>query len=245
MSTVTLEMFLRLEKRLAELEVKLARLNVSMPPVHSVKLIETKPRVEKRHSSDPEPDKRRRITKSGMYTIFTDGSAVANGKPDCMAGCGVYVKEIDFRWQGKPDGDQSSNRGELQAGVVAAALARHTPRVVVWTDSEYMFLGITEKTRLEHWVRNSWKKKSGGTAANIDLWKAMWVLLQRREIEGLDPIEWRWTRSHNGDNTQDPEVNRGNCIADQLAGAGRYKPSPWPDDAGKPLKELIARFSMT
>lgn len=243
MSTVTPEMFLRLEKRVTELEVKLALLNVPAPPVHAVKLIETKPRAEKRSSSEAEPDKRRRIIPSSIYTIFTDGSAVANGKPDCMAGCGVYVKEIEFRWQGKPDGDQSSNRGELQAGIVAAALARHVPRVVVWTDSEYMFLGITEKTRLEHWALNSWKKKSGGTAANIDLWKAMWVLLRRREADGLAPIEWRWTRSHNGDSTQDPEVNRGNSIADQLAGAGRYKPSPWPEAAGKPLKELIARFS--
>lgn len=241
MSAPTLEMFLRLEKRVVELEVQLALLRVPPKPIHRVALLEPEKRSSVVASSPLE--KRRRTEEHTSLTIFTDGSAVSNGKPDCMAGCGVYIKESDLRWQGKPDGDQSSNRGELQAGIVAAALARNVPKVVIWTDSEYMFLGITESTRLQHWVKNRWQKKSGGTAANIDLWKAMFVLMKRREEKGLRPIQWKWTRGHGADVTQDPLVIEGNNVADKLAAAGRYKPSPWPEAAGTPLQELIERFS--
>jgi ribonuclease HI len=70
--------------------------------------------------------------------------------------------------------------------------------VAVYTDSEYLKLGITEW--MPSWKENNWKRK-GGQLKNKDLWQALDKTISGRKVE------WHWLKGHAG-NPQNERVDR-------------------------------------
>jgi ribonuclease HI len=76
--------------------------------------------------------------------------------------------------------------------------------VSLYTDSEYVRLGITEW--IDRWKRNGWRTADRKPVKNSDLW------LRLDEATGQHDVEWHWVRGHAGD--------PGNERADELANRG-------------------------
>jgi len=126
-------------------------------------------------------------TSRDKWIVFTDGSCLVNPGP---GGWAAVIKS--------PNGEKvifgsesmtTNNRMELTAALEAI---RHTPDgscIQLFTDSQYLKLGITEW--MPGWKKRNWHRK-GGELANIDLWQALDIVVHKHEIQ------WMWVKGHNG-----------------------------------------------
>lgn len=123
------------------------------------------------------------------------------------------------------DPDTTNNRMELQAAISALAALKRPCSIEFYTDSEYVRKGITEW--IEGWAANDWQKK-GKPIPNGDLWRALWPLVKKHEIE------WHWVKGHAG--------NEFNERCDRLARQARLEITP--DDQIDPnVPKLYLRSS--
>ena len=95
--------------------------------------------------------------------------------------------------------EATNNQMELMAAIKALEFLDKGSNVSIYTDSQYVFKGMTE------WI-NGWLKKNWKDVKNVDLWKR---LLQ---ISILHKIDWNWVKAHSD--------NIGNNRADFLANEG-------------------------
>jgi ribonuclease HI len=121
------------------------------------------------------------------WIVYTDGSCLINPGP---GGWAAIIKSP----QGEKvlhgsEGMTTNNRMELTAALEAIRQIPAGSYIQLFTDSQYLKLGITEW--LPGWKKRNWHRK-GGTLANIDLWKALDSEVQKREIQ------WMWVKGHNG-----------------------------------------------
>ncbi len=86
--------------------------------------------------------------------------------------------------------DTTNNRMELQAAISALQALKRPCQIDFHTDSQYVRRGITEW--IEKWAANDWKLKSGKAVSNVDLWRKLWMAVQRHEIN------WHWVKGHAG-----------------------------------------------
>lgn len=129
-------------------------------------------------------------TAAPAWIIHTDGSALGNPGP---AGWAISVQQPDgARWDRWGSARKSTNnRCELKAVLEAVlAIPLNTPGVIV-TDSEYVFLGCTQ--RRASWVKRGMKTAAGKPIANPELWVRLWEALDARPHVRLE-----WTRAHVG-----------------------------------------------
>ena len=98
----------------------------------------------------------------------------------------------------------TNNRMELMAVIEALASLKRTCEVTIYTDSEYVRKGITE--RIHNWKLRAWKTADKKPVKNADLWQRLDAL------RVLHAVEWRWVKGHSGD--------PGNERADALANRG-------------------------
>lgn len=133
--------------------------------------------------------------------IYTDGACKGNGNQNAAGGFGVLVCYPDGKqrhiWGGEPA--TTNNRMELMAAIVALDSTQGEPAVQLFTDSTYVFKGITQ------WIKN-WKTKHYKDVKNPDLWQRLDAACQGRNID------WQWVKGHAG--------HDGNETADQLANKG-------------------------
>ncbi len=120
--------------------------------------------------------------------VYTDGACDPNpgrggwgaiiledGKERVLKGCEVYT---------------TNNRMELTAALKAIqSIAQQDCSITIYTDSQYLKLGIEEW--MPAWIARNWKRK-GGALANVDLWQEL-----AKEIEKHN-IQWKWVRGHAG-----------------------------------------------
>jgi len=134
--------------------------------------------------------------------VHTDGACKGNPGPGgwgAMLETGAHRKEL---YGGEPH--TTNNRMELTAAIEAlAALKRHCV-VQLYTDSQYVRLGITEW--LPQWKKRGWKTADKKPVKNADLW-----LLLEEQI-GRHEVHWHWVKGHAG--------HPGNERADELANLG-------------------------
>lgn len=136
-----------------------------------------------------------------MIRIYSDGACEGNPGP---GGWGVLIVEGDRRIElAGGESATTNNRMELTAAVEALRATEGAPMVTLYTDSQYLKLGITEWIRA--WKRNGWRTADRKPVKNQDLWQALDALAAGRRID------WRWVRGHAGD--------PGNERADALARA--------------------------
>ena len=120
-------------------------------------------------------------------TIYTDGGCSPNPG---VGGWGAVLLYGDSRKElSGGEIDTTNNRMELTAAIEALESLKRPCRVSLYTDSQYVRLGIT--SWLPGWKRNHWKRK-GGAVKNVDLWKRLDDASDRHDIH------WEWVRGHTG-----------------------------------------------
>ena len=134
--------------------------------------------------------------------IYTDGACKGNPGPGgwgALLQFGTLEKELF-------GGEllTTNNRMELTAVIRALASLKHSCKLRLHTDSQYLNKGIT--AWLPVWQRNGWRTADKKPVKNANLWASLAVLARQHEIE------WHWVRGHAG--------NAGNERADRLANRG-------------------------
>ncbi len=150
------------------------------------------------------------MTGAEAIDIYTDGAC--KGNPGA-GGWGVLLKRGAHRKElhgGEPG--TTNNRMELTAVIRALEALKHSSRVRMHTDSQYVQKGIT--AWIHNWKRHGWRTADKKPVKNADLWRQLDELVVNHEIE------WIWVKGHSG--------HAGNERADQLANlgviAGRSRP---------------------
>ena len=138
----------------------------------------------------------------GDVVIYTDGACKGNPGPGgwgALLIAGEHRKELHG---GEPA--TTNNRMELTAAIEALAALKRECRVHLYTDSQYVRLGITEW--LPQWKRRGWKTADRKPVKNADLWELLDAQIQRHDVH------WHWVKGHSG--------HPGNERADELANEG-------------------------
>ena len=142
------------------------------------------------------------LNKTGLpkAIIYTDGACDPNPGPGGWAAL-LLLPEGRKEIHGS-EAATTNNRMELLAAIEALKSLPGPHCVEIYTDSQYLQLGIQEW--LPNWVKRGWRRK-GGRLANIELWQELYRISLSHEIE------WNWVRGHFGD----PLNERVNRLAQQ------------------------------
>jgi ribonuclease HI len=135
----------------------------------------------------------------GKVQAFTDGACSGNPGP---GGWGAVL-----RWRGTEkelkggEAQTTNNRMELMAAIAALESLKRPLPVDLYTDSQYLRLGITGW--IHGWKKNGWKTSDKKPVKNVDLW-------QRLELAAnLHKVKWHWVKGHAGH----PENERADALA--------------------------------
>ena len=131
-----------------------------------------------------------------MIKIYTDGSCLSNpgdGGWAAIISINGEIKEISGS-----EKNTTNNRMELLAPIRALKEMKQSDQIEIYTDSQYVKLGITEW--INTWVVNNWKTSKKEDVKNKDLWLELYNLNQSLNIK------WNWVKAHAG-NTLNEEVD--------------------------------------
>lgn len=120
--------------------------------------------------------------------IYTDGACSGNPGPGGWAAllrCGSEEKIIT-------GGEQwtTNNRMEITAAINGLIALRMPCQVELFTDSQYVRLGITQW--IHAWQRRNWRTADNSVVKNKDLWCKLTELTQQHQLT------WHWVKAHNG-----------------------------------------------
>ena len=138
---------------------------------------------------------------SGQVDIYTDGACRGNPGPGGWGA--VLMSGGSERELSGAEAATTNNRMELLAVINALRALKRRVRARVYTDSQYVRLGIT--TWLADWKARGWRTAARKAVKNQDLWEQLDALAAGHELE------WHWVKGHSG--------NPGNERCDQLANA--------------------------
>ena len=134
--------------------------------------------------------------------LFTDGACRGNPGP---GGWGVLLRAgANEKQLGGGEPQTTNNRMELMAAIQGLEALNRGCSVDVYTDSQYVRLGISEW--LAGWKRRGWKTAAKAPVKNQDLWERLDAACARHDIR------WHWVKGHSG--------HVENELADQLANRG-------------------------
>ena len=160
------------------------------------------------------------IMTSTLY-VFTDGSAIRNGKKGCRAAWSNYVGENDHRNKSGVVTSVPSNQiAELTAieKALCTILEAVERRCVIVTDSKYSFDCLTKWHRT--WERNGYRTKNGAPVKHSDTISRCVELI--KTIRKTKTFDFMHVNSHlpkpKGDgDVFDVFVWSGNAMADTMA----------------------------
>ena len=121
-------------------------------------------------------------------TLYTDGACLGNPGAGGYAGLLIYGG-FEKTYSGS-ERQTTNNRMELRAAIEGLKLLTRSSAVDVFTDSQYVRMGIT--TWMAAWQRNGWVKSDKKPVKNVDLWKELATQAHRHTIE------WHWVKGHSG-----------------------------------------------
>jgi len=139
-----------------------------------------------------------------MIEIHTDGSCLenpGNGGWAAIINTNGNIKKISGN-----EKNTTNNRMELMAPINALKTISSDEEIKIYTDSQYVKLGITEW--INTWVKNNWKTSKKEEVKNKDLWTELYNL--NRTLN----IKWIWIKAHAG-NPLNEEVD---LLAKKAAG---------------------------
>ena len=131
-----------------------------------------------------------------MIKIYTDGSCLTNpgdGGWAAIISINGEIKEISGS-----EKNTTNNRMELLAPIRALKEMNQSDQIEIYTDSQYVKLGITEW--INTWVANNWKTSKKEDVKNKDLWVELYDLNKSLNVK------WNWVKAHAG-NTINEKVD--------------------------------------
>ena len=123
-----------------------------------------------------------------MIKIYTDGSCLknpGNGGWAAIINVNDEVKKISGSVK-----DTTNNKMELMAPINALKGMDPNKEIEIYTDSQYVKLGITEQ--IHKWIKNNWQTSKKEPVKNKDLWMELYDLTKSHEIK------WIWVKAHAG-----------------------------------------------
>ena len=131
-----------------------------------------------------------------MIEIYTDGSCLEN--PGNGGWAAIINDDGKIEKISGSEKNTTNNRMELMAPIEALGKINKKKKVKIFTDSQYVKMGITNW--IHNWIKNNWQTTKKEDVKNKDLWLNLFKLTQ-----SLD-IEWHWVKAHAG-NTLNEEVD--------------------------------------
>ena len=139
-----------------------------------------------------------------MIKIYTDGSCIGNpGKGGWAA---IILENKKQKIISGSESYTTNNRMELIAPINALKSINTDEEIKIYTDSQYVKLGITEW--INTWVKNNWKTSKKEEVKNKDLWTELYNLNKALNVK------WIWIKAHAG-NALNEEVD---LLAKKAAG---------------------------
>ena len=124
-----------------------------------------------------------------MIKIYTDGSCLEN--PGSGGWAAIINDNGNIKKISGSEKSTTNNRMELMATIRALSDMKPQDEIELYTDSQYVKLGITEW--INSWIKNSWKTSKKEDVKNKDLWLKLYNLDQSLNVK------WNWIKAHAGD----------------------------------------------
>ena len=131
-----------------------------------------------------------------MIKIYTDGSCLknpGNGGWAAIINVDNEIKKISGSVK-----DTTNNKMELMAPIKALQEVKEQKPIEIYTDSQYVKLGITDW--IHKWIKNDWQTSKKEPVKNKELWMELYELTKTHEIK------WIWVKAHAG-NTLNEQVD--------------------------------------
>ena len=123
-----------------------------------------------------------------MIKIYTDGSCLnnpGNGGWAAIININNNIKKISGSVK-----DTTNNKMELMAPIKALQGIKEQQPIEIYTDSQYVRLGITDW--VHKWMKNNWQTSKKEPVKNKELW------IQLYELTVSFDIKWIWVKAHAG-----------------------------------------------
>ena len=123
-----------------------------------------------------------------MIKIYTDGSCLnnpGNGGWAAIINDNGVIKKISGSVK-----DTTNNKMELMAPIKALQEIKGNEQIEIYTDSQYVRLGITDW--VHKWIKNNWQTSKKESVKNKELW------VQLYELNNLCDVKWIWVKAHAG-----------------------------------------------
>ena len=123
-----------------------------------------------------------------MIKIYTDGSCLknpGNGGWAAIININSQVRKISGSVK-----DTTNNKMELMAPIKALQEVNEQQPIEIYTDSQYVKLGITDW--IHKWIKNNWQTSKKEPVKNKELWIELYELTKSYEIK------WIWVKAHAG-----------------------------------------------
>ena len=123
-----------------------------------------------------------------MIKIYTDGSCLnnpGNGGWAAIININGEVKKISGNVK-----STTNNKMELMAPIKALQEIKGNEQIEIYTDSQYVRLGITDW--VHKWIKNNWQTSKKEPVKNKELW------IQLYELTNSFDIKWIWVKAHAG-----------------------------------------------
>ena len=128
------------------------------------------------------------MTEATPLDIYTDGACRGNPGP---GGWGAVLMHAGReRELSGADPATTNNRMELTAVIEALAALKRPVKARIYTDSQYVRLGILEW--VANWKKRGWKTADRKPVKNQDLWQRL------DELAAGHELEWHWVKGHSG-----------------------------------------------
>jgi len=123
-----------------------------------------------------------------MIKIYTDGSCLEN--PGNGGWAAIINDDGDIKRVSGSEKNTTNNRMELMAPLNALKEMDPNKEIEIYTDSQYVKLGITDW--IHKWIKNNWQTSKKEPVKNKDLWMELYDLTKSHEIK------WIWVKAHAG-----------------------------------------------
>ena len=143
-----------------------------------------------------------------MIKIYTDGSCLEN--PGNGGWAAIINDNGNIKKISGSEKNTTNNRMELSATINALKNIITKEEIHIFTDSQYVKLGITEW--INKWVKNDWQTAKKEDVKNKDLWIDLYKLNKSLNVK------WNWIKAHAGD----PLNEEVDTLAKKAAGLDQF-----------------------
>ena len=161
-------------------------------------------------------------------TIYTDGSALNNGKKNMLqhGGIGIYIEKDEICISEKLHGKITNNIAELKACIrgikyVINCDKYNNENIKIYSDSEYVINSITKWAL--NWSKNNWQKYDKKKKGKCDI-KNKELIIELFNLYNKYTIQFIHTKSHtvkpDDKSSKEYKIWYGNYMADKLAVMG-------------------------